>query len=240
MKKQILAAVLTAGLVLPVFSAGNEIAAPAKNNSAAASADAGANNDKILYSLGYLVGANIKEQLVLERGEEDSKAISQGMRDSLLGRNSQTDLKAYKPLIQKRYEEDAAKIISNRKVENEKFLSDLKKDKKIKVLPNGALVRTVKEGRGKNPKDVSSVKVHYEGSLLDGTVFDSSYKRNAPAQFALNAVISCWTEGLQQMKSGGKAKLFCPSDTAYGDRQNGSIPPASLLVFDVELLEIFD
>jgi FKBP-type peptidyl-prolyl cis-trans isomerase len=162
------------------------------------------------------------------------------MRDSLLGRNSQTDLETYKPLIQKKYEEDANKIIANRKIEQDKVLKDLKKEKGIKTLSNAVLIRTVKEGKGKSPSKVSKVKVHYEGTLRDGKVFDSSYKRNEPAQFALNAVIPCWTEGLQQMKTGGKAKLFCPPDTAYGDRRAGSIPPASLLIFDVELLEVLD
>jgi FKBP-type peptidyl-prolyl cis-trans isomerase len=241
MKKQLIITVLTAGLVLPLFAADDEAAARPQNNPAAAPAEASVSNEKLLYSYGYLMGENIKEQLILET--EDFKAISQGMRDSLLGNKSQTDLETYKPLIQERYEKDAEKIIANRKIGNDEFLSGLKKDKKnYKVLSNGAFIRMVKEGdrRGKKPQAASMVKVNYEGTLLDGKVFDSSYKRGAPAQFALNAVIPCWTESLQQMKTGGKAKLFCPPDTAYGDRRAGTIPPASLLIFDVELLEVLD
>jgi FKBP-type peptidyl-prolyl cis-trans isomerase len=229
MKNLVIALTLTAALAAAAF------AQEADKKEAAAPS-----NDKVLYTLGYLLGNNLKEQLVLE-SEDDSKAISQGMRDSMLGRASQTDIELYKPLIAKRYEEDAVKIIANRKAEQEKVLAELKKDSKNnKVLGNGALIRTVKKGKGKSPKASSMVKVHYEGTLLDGTVFDSSIKRGTPAQFPLNGVIPCWTEGLQKMKTGEKAKLYCPPATAYGDRQAGAIPPGSLLMFDVELLEITD
>lgn len=207
---------------------------------APASTDAGVNADKLLYTIGYLAGENVKQQLILERGEEDSKAISQGMRDALLDRNSQTDLEVYKPLIVKRFQEDAKKKITIRRTEEAKEMEKVKKEKGAKTRSKGIIMKTVKEGKGKSPKAASMVKVNYEGSLLDGTVFDSSYKRNMPAQFALNAVIPCWTEALQQMKVGEKAKLFCPPDTAYGDSQAGMIPPGSTLVFDVELLEVND
>ncbi|MDR0735131.1 MAG: FKBP-type peptidyl-prolyl cis-trans isomerase [Elusimicrobiota bacterium] len=211
---------------------------PAFAAEAAPAADAGVNNDKLLYSLGYLMGENVKKQLILDRGEEDSKAISQGMRDAMLDRKPQTDLETYKPLIAKRYEDDAAKKLAARKIEQDKVLQDIKKEKNVKTLPDGMLIRTVKNGKGASPKPTSMVKVHYEGALLDGTVFDSSIKRNAPATFPLNGVIPCWTEGLQKMKAGGKAKLYCPPNTAYGDAQAGLIPPGSLLIFDVELLEV--
>lgn len=196
-----------------------------------------ASNEKVLYSLGYLLGNNIKDQLILN-GEDDFKAVSQGLRDSLLGRSSQTELETYKPLIAKKYADDAAKITAQRKIAQDKYLSDVKKDKNSKVLSNGAVMQTTKKGKGDSPKATSTVKVHYEGTLPDGMVFDSSIKRGAPAEFPLNGVISCWTAALQEMKAGGKAKLFCPPDTAYGDRQAGPIPPGSLLVFDVELLEV--
>lgn len=202
--------------------------------------DANVNNDKLLYSLGYLMGENIGKQLELERGEDDAKAISQGMRDALLDRKSQTDLETYKPLIAKRYEDDSAKKIAKRKMQNDKAMEEVKKGKDTKMLSSGAAVRTVKKGKGKKPKATSMVKVHYEGALLDGEVFDSSIKRSAPASFPLSGVIPCWTEGLQQMEVGGKAKLYCPPNTAYGDAQAGPIPPGSLLVFDVELLEVND
>ena len=93
-------------------------------------------------------------------------------------------------------------------------------------------------GTGESPKASDTVKVHYRGTLIDGTEFDSSYARNEPAEFQLQGVIPCWTEGLQKMKVGGKGRLVCPSDLAYGDNGNQAIPGGAALVFDVELLEI--
>ena len=104
---------------------------------------------------------------------------------------------------------------------------------------SGIVITTMKEGAGASPKSSSVVKVHYRGTLPDGTEFDSSYKRGQPATFALNRVIPCWTEGVQTMKVGGKVKLVCPSNLAYGSRGvAGTIPPNATLVFEVELLEI--
>ncbi|WAW09872.1 FKBP-type peptidyl-prolyl cis-trans isomerase [Oxalobacter vibrioformis] len=107
------------------------------------------------------------------------------------------------------------------------------------VLPSGVKVETIKEGTGKSPSASDRVTVHYRGTLVNGTEFDSSYSRGQPANFPLRGVIRCWTEGVQKMKVGGKAKLTCPSDTAYGSRGAGSrIPPDSTLIFEIELLGI--
>lgn len=107
------------------------------------------------------------------------------------------------------------------------------------VLPSGVKIETIKEGAGKSPSASDRVTVHYRGTLVNGTEFDSSYSRGQPASFPLRGVIRCWTEGVQKMKVGGKAKLTCPSDTAYGSRGAGSvIPPNSTLVFEIELLGI--
>lgn len=105
---------------------------------------------------------------------------------------------------------------------------------------SGLVYQSLKDGSGASPKATDVVKVHYRGTLTDGTEFDSSYKRNAPAEFPLNRVIPCWTEGLQRMKEGGKAKLTCPASIAYGaaGAGNGLIPPNATLNFDVELLEV--
>ncbi len=104
--------------------------------------------------------------------------------------------------------------------------------------PSGLIFRTLRPGDGPSPKATSVVKVHYEGTFIDGTVFDSSLKRGTPAEFPLDGVIKCWTEGLQKMKVGEKAKLVCPPGIAYGDRAVHSIPAGSTLVFEVELLQI--
>ena len=104
---------------------------------------------------------------------------------------------------------------------------------------SGIVITTMKEGSGASPKPADVVKVHYRGTLTDGKEFDSSYKRGQPATFALNRVIPCWTEGVQTMKAGGKVKLLCPSNLAYGSRGvPGTIPADASLVFEVELLEI--
>lgn len=107
------------------------------------------------------------------------------------------------------------------------------------VLPSGVKIETIKEGTGNSPAASDRVTVHYRGTLVNGTEFDSSYSRGQPASFPLRGVIRCWTEGVQKMKVGGKARLTCPSDTAYGSRgAGGVIPPNSTLIFDIELLGI--
>jgi len=107
------------------------------------------------------------------------------------------------------------------------------------VSPSGLVYRSLKEGNGAQPLAADTVKVHYRGTLANGTEFDSSYKRNEPAQFPLNGVIKCWTEGVQRMKVGGKARLTCPAALAYGERgAGGVIPPNAPLQFEVELLDI--
>ena len=103
---------------------------------------------------------------------------------------------------------------------------------------SGLVYTSVVEGKGASPTAADTVKVHYRGTLIDGTEFDSSYKRNQPATFPLNGVIRCWTEGVQLMKIGGKATLVCPSDLAYGDGGRPTIPGGATLVFEIELLEI--
>ena len=109
----------------------------------------------------------------------------------------------------------------------------------VHTTPSGLQYLVLEEGKGKSPKATDTVLVHYKGNLLDGTEFDSSYKRNEPISFPLNGVIPGWTEGVQLMKEGGKIRLFIPSNLAYGSRgAGGVIPPDSTLVFDIELLKV--
>ena len=114
------------------------------------------------------------------------------------------------------------------------------KEKGALVTPSGLIYKSIREGTGVSPTAADNVKVHYRGTFADGSEFDSSYARNAPAQFPLSGVIPCWTEGVQRMKVGGKAKLTCPSKLAYGERGagGGKIGPNTPLQFEVELLEI--
>lgn len=123
--------------------------------------------------------------------------------------------------------------------QQEQFLEKVDADKGVQKRPSGLRIKVVRAGDGFSPASTDTVKVHYRGTLPDGKEFDSSYKRGTPATFPLHGVIACWTEGLQLMKPGGKAILYCPSEIAYGERgMPPVIPPGATLVFEVELLEI--
>ena len=198
-----------------------------------------AERNKMLYSLGFLLGDNLKHQLILDN-EDDYKALSQGMRDSLLGKTAQTDLEAYKPQIIEKYQQDAQLISQKREAAQQEFLENFAKEKGVKVLDNGAMIKLAKKGKGSTPHVSSKVTVHYEGKLVDGTKFDSSYDRGETFTTTLTGVIPCWTKALQQMRPGAKATVVCPANTAYGNRPAGIIPPNSALVFEVELFKIED
>ena len=125
------------------------------------------------------------------------------------------------------------------KAAGESFLADNAKKEGVVVLPSGLQYQVLKEGNGKKPSATDQVKCHYEGTLIDGTIFDSSYQRNEPATFGLNQVIAGWTEGVQLMSEGAKYRFFIPYNLAYGERGAGAqIPPFAALVFDVELLKV--
>lgn len=229
--KKVLIAVL---LAWPVLAAAQEAAQPA---AAQPDVQSVAERNKMLYSLGFLLGDNLKRQLILDN-EDDYKALSQGMRDSLLNKKSQTDLEQYKPSIIQKYQDDAKTISAKREAAQQEYMTSFKKEKGVKTLDNGAMIKLSRAGKGKSPKADGSVKVHYTGTLIDGTKFDSSRDRNEAFETKLTDVIPCWTKALQQMKPGSRAKVVCPPDTAYGNRPVGQIPPNSVLVFDIELLEL--
>ncbi len=204
---------------------------------AAPAANDPAERNKMLYSLGFLLGDNLKKQLILDN-ENDYKAVSQGMRDSLLNKAAQTDVEKYKPQIIQKYQEDARRISEKREAAQQEYLENFKKEKGVKVLDNGAMIKLSKAGKGKNPKADDSVTVHYTGTLIDGTKFDSSRDRGQAFTTRLTDVVPCWTKALQQMKPGSQAKIVCPADTAYGNRPVGPIPANSVLVFDIEVIDV--
>src|SRR5215216_6878344 len=140
--------------------------------------------------------------------------------------------------LQKKQAVFTDKLKKKSAAESEALFAKLKTNKNVVELPSGLRYEIVKPGTGAFPKPTETVKVHYTGTLVDGTVFDSSVQRNEPAEFPLNEVIPGWTEGIQKVNKGGKIKLYVPAALAYGDRGQGSIPPGSTLVFDVELLDI--
>ena len=230
--KKLLLAVL---LAWPVAASAQEAAQP--EPAAQPEVQSVAERNKMLYSLGFLLGDNLKRQLNLDT-EDDYKALSQGMRDRQLNKKSQTDLEAYKPDIIKKYQDDAKTISAKREAAQQEYMANFKKEKGVKTLDNGAMIKLSRAGKGKTPKADATVKVHYTGTLIDGTKFDSSRDRNEAFETKLTDVIPCWTKALQQMKPGSRAKVVCPPDTAYGNRPVGQIPPNSALVFDIEMIEM--
>ena len=204
------------------------------------------NSPEVMYAIGYLVGGNLKNQLILQNEDVEFKMFSQGIRDSLLSKPAQVDVETYKPLVRERYISDKEKIMEARKKEQTEYIEKLKKSvaksDQATVLNNDVVkdvvIEILAEGNGDKPTRNDIVKVYYEGKLIEGTIFDSSIKRNQPAEFPLTGVIPCWTEAFQLLKKGAKARLTCPSDTAYGSNDMGTIPPYSTLIFEVELLDI--
>jgi FKBP-type peptidyl-prolyl cis-trans isomerase FkpA len=195
--------------------------------------------DKTLYALGLAIGANIKENVKdFSLTAAELATVNAGVADALGDKEPKVDMKVYGPKIQTFAQQRQAAAASAEKQAAGAFLAKMAKEAGAQRGASGVIFIPVKEGTGAMPTATSTVKVHYHGTLRDGTVFDSSVQRGQPISFPLNGVISCWTEGLQKMKVGGKAKLVCPSDTAYGDQGQGPIPPGAALMFEVELLDI--
>ncbi len=194
-------------------------------------------SEKASYSIGRQIGENMRNQGV----EVDVAALSDGLKEALDGKKSrlteEESHKAMQALQDKVKAKQAQKALKN-KEEGEKYLATNTKKKGVVTTASGLQYEVSKEGKGAMPKDGSRVKVHYKGTLLDGTEFDSSYKRNEPAQFGVNEVIPGWTEALKLMKVGSVWNLTIPSKLAYGEHGQGPIPANSVLKFQVELLEV--
>lgn len=196
-------------------------------------------DDKGFYALGF----NLSQQLtMLNLTPEEFAAVKAGFEDGALKKEPKADVKENFAKMQQKLRDrisaNAAATATAEKKAGQAYAEKAAKEKGATKTASGMVYQEVKAGTGEQPKATDKVKVHYTGMLTDGTVFDSSVQRNQPATFPLNGVIKCWTEGLQKMKVGGKAKLVCPSDLAYGDRGRPSIPPGATLLFEVELLEI--
>lgn len=203
---------------------------------AAAKPAAGPSEDEgILYTLGFLLGRNLGP---FNLTATDLKPVTAGLKDSAAGKKPSYDLQTYGPKIDEWVAKRQAKGAEKEKAKSKEFLAKMAKEKDAVVSPTGMIFIPLKEGDGASPSSTDTVKAHYEGKLVDGTKFDSSYDRGEPTEFGLNRVIRCWTEGIPKMKVGGKAKLVCPSDIAYGDSGNGRIPPGATLIFTVELVSI--
>jgi FKBP-type peptidyl-prolyl cis-trans isomerase FklB len=198
--------------------------------------------DKVSYSIGLDIGTTLKRQLI----DVNAELLSKGIQDGLSGNKAlltDEQVKETMAAFQKDMmaKQAAAKKAAGEKnaTEGKKFLADNKSKEGVKTTASGMQFKVLKEGTGPVPKATDTVKVNYRGTTIDGTEFDSSYKRGQPASFPVNRVIKGWTEGLQLMKVGSKYQLVIPADLAYGERGAGSdIGPNATLLFDVELLEI--
>ena len=192
--------------------------------------------DKISYALGMVIGHNLKSMNV---GQLSSADFSQAVADILDGKQpALTDAEAQQ-LVQKHLQECQENQGKAMREAGEAFLAENAKKDGVVVLPSGLQYTILREGTLRKPKATDSVECHYEGRLIDGTVFDSSYKRGQTATFPLNGVIAGWTEGVQLMGEGAKYRFFIPYHLAYGARgAGGSIPPYAALVFDVELVKV--
>lgn len=202
----------------------------------AASQDPVNDDQKTLYALGLAISQSLG---TFALSESELEMVKTGLTDGVLKRTPKADLQTFGPKIQQLQQARLAVAAEGEKKAGAAFTAKAASEKGATKTESGIIITQIKPGTGGTPKATDTVKVHYHGTLTDGTVFDSSIKRGEPATFPLNKVIKCWTEGVQQIKVGGKSRLVCPSNLAYGD--GGSPPiikPGSTLVFEVELLEI--
>ena len=197
--------------------------------------------------LSYALGLGIGRQLA-QMGAEDLNIddFSQAIKDILTGKEPQVSDQEAQKLVTTFFEEQeakqraaAAEKYKDNKEKGEAWLANKAMEEGVVALPSGLLYQVLTEGSGKKPTAADTVECHYEGRLIDGTVFDSSYKRGESATFPLNGVIAGWTEGVQLMSEGAKYRFFIPYQLAYGERGAGqAIPPFAALVFDVELIKV--
>jgi FKBP-type peptidyl-prolyl cis-trans isomerase FkpA len=202
----------------------------------ATAADLANDEQKTLYAIGVALSQSLHD---FSLSEAELEIVKSGLSDGALKRPHKVDMQIYGPKIEVMGKARGAGVAEKEKKAGAAFLAKAAAEPGAKKTASGAILKTLKEGSGPSPSATDKVKVHYHGTLVDGTVFDSSVKRGQPVTFPLGNVIKCWTEGLQQIKVGGKSRLICPANIAYGDR--GSPPvirPGATLIFDVELLEI--
>ncbi len=198
--------------------------------------------DKVSYSIGLDIGTTLKRQLI----DVNEDILTKGIQDGMKGNKALLTEEQMKETMANFQKEMQAKQAAAKKEsaekngeEGKKFLAENKSKPGVKTTASGLQYKVLKEGSGASPKPTDTVKVNYKGTTIDGTEFDSSYKRGQPASFPVNHVIKGWTEALQLMKPGAKYQLFVPEDLAYGERGAGAdIGPNATLLFDVELLEI--
>jgi FKBP-type peptidyl-prolyl cis-trans isomerase FklB len=222
-------------LLALTLNAQDKSASPAPNSASAANLKD--LKDKVSYSIGLNIGFNFKKQGV----DLNPDALLAGVKDSLANKPALTENEVRDTMtaFSKELSDKQKQAGDKNKADGEKFLADNKKKDGVKTTASGLEYKVIKEGSGPSPTATDTVTVNYRGTLIDGTEFDSSYKRGEPATFPVGGVIKGWTEALQMMKKGAKYQLWIPSNLAYGPNgAGGEIGPNSTLIFEVELVDI--
>jgi FKBP-type peptidyl-prolyl cis-trans isomerase FkpA len=191
-------------------------------------------DEKTIYALGLSIARSLSP---FDLSAHELEIVQQAMKDAAAGKPA-VELNTWGPKIQTLAESRSAKVADREKASSKAYLEKAATEPGAVKTASGLIYRELRAGTGPSPLATDRVKVNYRGTLTNGVEFDSSYTRHEPAEFALNGVIRCWTEGVQKMKAGGKAMLVCPSDLAYGDQGRPSIPGGAALVFEIELLEV--
>ncbi len=243
MNSALLRGLALAASALTLAACNKPATAPAATPSPSAPGVSAMTDDqKTLYAMGFIAGGNFTQ---FKLTPQEFATFAKGLEASSLGNKPDVDLAAFQPRIEPFLQAKVAQarvanvgVAQARKTADGAFVTKAGAEPGAVKLESGAVVQTLTAGTGASPKATSTVKVHYEGKLTDGTVFDSSLQRGEPVEFPLNGVIPCWTQGVGKMKVGEKARLTCPSDSAYGDQGQGPIPPGATLIFEVQLLSI--
>jgi FKBP-type peptidyl-prolyl cis-trans isomerase FkpA len=191
-------------------------------------------DEKTIYALGLSIYRSLGQ---FDLSPSELAIVEKAMSDAASGKPT-VELNVWGPKIQPFAQARATRGLEREQAASQAYIDKAATQPGAVKTDSGLIYRELRPGTGPSPTAADTVKVNYRGTLVNGTEFDSSYSRNEPAQFALNGVIPCWTEGLQKMKVGGKAELVCPSSLAYGDGGRPSIPGGAALIFEVELLEI--
>ena len=190
--------------------------------------------EKTIYAIGLSISKSLSP---LDLSPNELEILKRALTDAAAGKPA-VALDQWGPKIQPLSQARAARVADKQKAASQAYLDKASAEPGAVKTESGLVYKEITPGTGASPKAADTVKVNYRGTLIDGTEFDSSFKRSQPASFPLTGVVPCWTEGLQKMKAGGKAQLVCPANLAYGDQGRPGIPGGAALIFEIELLDV--
>jgi FKBP-type peptidyl-prolyl cis-trans isomerase len=220
---------------IPVFLAALALTSHAEQTRTAPSAEPRSSEEKILYALGLSLAEQLGD---FELSPAEVALVEAGLHDGASPGPTAVSLKQWKPRIEKLLARRRDAAATRERELARAYVETAAREPGAIKRSSGLIYRELRPGSGSAPSATSRVKVHYHGTRVDGSVFDSSIERGQPAQFSLERVIPCWTEGVQLMRPGGKARLVCPPEIAYGQKGTSRVKPGSTLVFEIELLEV--